>query len=83
MDSPHFYACGKTRLLTKKNTTAEIVPLKKSVPSVYTQSGTNFAATATQTQLIEFTRQVITMNASAYSSTCRARCPLARKTYLR
>ena len=42
MDSPHFYACGKMRLLTKKNTTAEIVPLKKSVPSVYTQSGTNF-----------------------------------------
>ena len=33
MDSPHFYACGKMRLLTKKNTTAEIVPLKKSVPS--------------------------------------------------
>ena len=52
MDSPHFYACGKMRLLTKKNTTAEIVPLKKSVPSVYTQSGTNFAATATQMQLI-------------------------------
>ena len=83
MDSPHFYACGKMRLLTKKNTTAEIVPLKKSVPSVYTQSGTNFAATATQMQLIEFTKQVITMNASAYGSTCRARCPLARKTYLR
>ena len=32
----------------------------------YTQSGTNFPATATQMQLMEFTMQVITMKASRY-----------------
>ena len=53
-------------LFTIKNTTMETAPFRSVVPILYTALGTNFPATATQIQLIEFTMQVTIQNAMKY-----------------
>ena len=67
-----FYAfaspSGKMILLTKKNTTIETPPFNTVVPILYSQSGTNIPATATQIQLMEFTIQVTMQNAISYQT---------------
>jgi len=59
---------GKMILLTKKNTTIETPPFNTVVPILYSQSGTNIPATATQIQLMEFTIQVTMQNAIRYQN---------------
>ena len=44
----------------------ETAPFISVVPILYTALGTNFPATATQIQLIEFTMQVTIQNAMKY-----------------
>ncbi len=56
-------ASAKMILFTTKNTTMETPPFKTVVPMLYTKSGTSWLATATHTQLMEFTIMVITIHA--------------------